>query len=275
LDHFVVAIGLEMIFMQHQATGNPDKDDRRFQLLHDRREAGYRLATKLEAYANQPDGIVLGLPRGGVPVAAEIAQRLNLPLDICLVRKLGVPHHPEFAMGAIAANGVRVLNYETIAWEGISAQAIETIATKEWRELQRRDHVYRGTRELPNLAGKTVILVDDGLATGASMQAAIQIVQQQQPAKVVVAVPVAPRSSCEAIAATVDELVCLMQPEPFYAIGQWYDNFAQVSDEEVCNFFAEPPMVADRSRRVSAGEPEVSADSTDQGLAHSPMAILV
>jgi putative phosphoribosyl transferase len=250
--------------MQRQGTENPDKSDCGFQLLRDRREAGHRLAAQLAAYINHPDGIVLGLPRGGVPVAAGIAQALNLPLDICLVRKLGVPHHPEFAMGAIAANGVRVLNYETIAWEGISAQVIEAVAAKELRELQRRDHVYRGTRELPNLAGKIVILVDDGLATGSSMQAAIQLVQQQQPAKVVVAVPVAPRSSCEAIAATVDQLLCLMQPEPFYAIGKWYDNFAQVSDEEVCNLLAQHHV-----------KETTSKDANSNGLANSPMAILV
>lgn len=208
-------------------------------LIHDRRGAGRQLAQRLQAYANQPDAIVLSVPRGGVPVGYEIAQALHLPLDICLVRKLGLPHNKEIAMGAIAANGVRVLNYQVIAWEGTSDHEIETVAAKELRELQRRDHVYRGHRALPELRGKTVILVDDGLATGSSMLAAIQIVQQQQPAKVIVAVPVAPKSTCEEIAAMVDQLICLMQPEPFYAIGKWYENFAQVSDDEVCGLLAE------------------------------------
>jgi putative phosphoribosyl transferase len=167
-------------------------------------------------------------------MAYEIAQALHLPWDICLVRKLGLPGHKELAMGAIAANGVRVLNYDVVAWHSISSKQIEEVAAKELRELQRRDHVYRGTREAPQLRDRVVIVVDDGLATGASMRAAIQVIQQQEPARVVVAVPVAPKSACEDLSREVDEMVCLMQPEPFYAIAQWYDNFAQVSDGEVC-----------------------------------------
>jgi putative phosphoribosyl transferase len=212
-----------------------------WQRLHDRKEAGQRLAQALGRYRDHPNAIILGLPRGGVPVAYEIAQALHLPWDICLVRKLGLPGHKELAMGAIAANGVRVLNYEVIAWHSISSKQIEEVAAKELRELQRRDHVYRGTREAPKLRDRVVIIVDDGLATGASMRAAIQVIQQQQPAQVVVAVPVAPKSACEELSHAVDQVVCLMQPETFYAIAQWYDNFAQVSDEEVCTLLGQFP----------------------------------
>jgi putative phosphoribosyl transferase len=203
-------------------------------LLSDRHAAGRLLAQRLEAYADIPHGIVLGLPRGGVPIAYEIAQHLHLPYDICLVRKLGLPRNPEIAMGAIGANGVRVLNYEVIAWEGATSHEIETVAAKELRELQRREHVYRGSRESPSLQNQVVILVDDGMATGSSMFAAVQVVQSQQPSAVIVAIPVAPRSTCEEVAAQVDQVVCLIQPEPFYAIGKWYENFTQVDDAEVC-----------------------------------------
>ncbi len=209
------------------------------QLIHDRHEAGCYLAHQLKHYAHHPDGIVLGLPRGGVPIAHTIAQALGLPLDICLVRKLGLPRSPETAMGAIAANGVRVLNQAILAGEGITNAMLTAVTTQELAELERRDHRYRGSRPHPDLAAKTVILVDDGLATGATMQAAIAIVKQQSPDQIIVAVPVAPRSVCAEIAVAVDQVICWMQPEPFEAIGQWYENFTQVSDEEVCRLLAQ------------------------------------
>jgi putative phosphoribosyl transferase len=199
----------------------------------DRQAAGHDLATRLQRYAHRDDVLVLGLPRGGVPVAFEVAKSLNAALDICLVRKLGVPGHQELAMGAIAAGGVRVLNQHLVRELGISEQAIEEVTAREWQELQRRDQVYRGGRPPPEIGDRTVILVDDGLATGSTMQAAIAVIKPQQPAGIVVAVPVAPAEACTAIKAGVDDVVCLLTPEPFYAIGLWYENFDQTTDQEV------------------------------------------
>lgn len=204
----------------------------------DRTHAGRELATRLQAYANRSDVLVLGLPRGGVPVAYEVANALNLPLDICLVRKLGVPGHKELAMGAIASGGVRVLNYDVISWLTISDQALEHVAARELRELQRRDRVYRGDRPQPDIRDHIILLIDDGLATGATMQAAVEVLKQQQPKEIVVAVPVAPLSRCQALEADVDRVVCLATPEPFYAIGLWYENFAQTTDEQVRSLLA-------------------------------------
>lgn len=205
----------------------------------DRTEAGQLLAIALKAYAKRADVIVLGLPRGGIPVAFEVAKALHLPLDICLVRKLGVPGHKELAMGAIASDGVRVLNYDIVSSLGISSHKIDEIAAKELRELQRRDRVYRGDRPSPNLKDRTVILVDDGIATGASMRAAIAVLREEQPQSIIVAIPVAPSSICDELRAEVDKIVCLMTPEPFYAIGLWYDYFTQTTDEEVRKLLAE------------------------------------
>lgn len=199
----------------------------------DRNEAGQLLATKLKLYANRSDVIVLGLPRGGVPVAFEVAKALHLPLDICLVRKLGVPGHKELAMGAIASDGVRVLNYDIVRDLGISSRKIDEVAAKELRELQRRDRAYRGDRTSPNLKDRTVILVDDGIATGASIRAAIAVLRAEQPRSIIVAIPVVPSSTCEELKAEVDRVVCLMMPEPFDAIAFWYDYFPQTTDEEV------------------------------------------
>jgi putative phosphoribosyl transferase len=205
----------------------------------DRTEAGQLLAIALKAYAKRADVIVLGLPRGGIPVAFEVAKALHLPLDICLVRKLGVPGHKELAMGAIASDGVRVLNYDIVSSLGISSHKIDEIAAKELRELQRRDRIYRGDRPSPNLKDRTVILVDDGIATGASMRAAIAVLREEQPQSIIVAIPVAPSSICDELRAEVDKIVCLMTPEPFYAIGLWYDYFTQTTDEEVRKLLAE------------------------------------
>ena len=199
----------------------------------DRREAGRFLARELAAYANRPDVIVLALPRGGVPVGYEIAQALHAPLDVFLVRKLGVPGHEEYAMGAIASGGVSVLNEEVVQRLGISPYQIETVAAREQRELERRERAYRGERPPPEVSGRTVILVDDGLATGASMQAAVLALRRLQPARIVVAVPVAAPETCEQLREIADEVVCATTPEPFYAVGLWYEDFSQTSDEEV------------------------------------------
>jgi len=206
--------------------------------FQNRTEAGQQLATRLKPYANRPDVLVLGLPRGGVPVAYEVAKTLNAPLDLCLVRKLGVPGHKELAMGAIASGGVRVLNYDVISWLGISGTTIDAVAARELQELQRRDRVYRGDRPVPNIRDRIVILVDDGIATGSTMRAAISVLKPQQPASLIVAVPVAPPETCDVIRAEVDEVVCLMIPEMFYAIGLWYEDFSQTTDEEVRDLLA-------------------------------------
>jgi putative phosphoribosyl transferase len=204
--------------------------------FHDRTEAGKLLAEALRQYADRKDGIVLALPRGGVPVGFEIAAALHLPLDICLVRKLGVPGQPELAMGAIASNGVRILNWDVIRSHRVSRLALAKTTIAELRELERRNRVYRGDRPLPELHGKTVILVDDGLATGATMRAAIAIVKQQHPAAIVVAVPLAPIETCNVVQSTVDQVECLLTPDPFYSLGTWYDHFEQLSDADVQEF---------------------------------------
>jgi len=199
----------------------------------DRVDAGRRLAKKLETYAGRKDVLVLGIPRGGVPVAFQVATELRVPLDVFVVRKLGVPTHEELAFGAIATGGVRVLDAQIVDEMGISDQVIERIAAKERQELNRRERVYRGGRHPLNLVGKTVILVDDGIATGASTMAAITALRELKPARIVLAAPVAPASTCKRLRGKVDDLVCLDTPEAFFAIGQFYEDFSQVSDEEV------------------------------------------
>jgi putative phosphoribosyl transferase len=206
--------------------------------FRNRTEAGRQLAQVLKAYANRADVIVLGLPRGGVPVAYEVAKALNAPLDICIVRKLGVPGHKELAMGAIASGGVRVLNYDVLGWLEISGKTIDEVAERELRELQRRDRIYRGDRPQPKVKDRTIILVDDGLATGSTMRAAIAVLKAQQPKEIIIAVPVAPADVCQELNTEVDSVICLNTPEPFYAIGLWYENFAQTTDEEVCSLLA-------------------------------------
>jgi putative phosphoribosyl transferase len=199
----------------------------------DRADAGRQLAAKLVAYVNRPEVLVLGLPRGGIPVAAEVARSLHAPLDVCLVRKLGVPGHSELAMGAIASDGVPVLNNDVINWLEISDQTMRVVTAQELRELRRRDRAYRGNRPPPTISDRIIILVDDGIATSATMRAAISVIKPQHPAKLVIAVPVAPQEVCQQLPAEVDELVCLMMPEPFYAIGLWYEDFSQLTDAEV------------------------------------------
>lgn len=199
----------------------------------DRRAAGRELGKELAAYADRPDVIVLALPRGGVPVGYELALALDAPLDVFLVRKLGVPAHEELGFGALAAGGVRTLNDEVVGSLDIDQATIEQVTAREARELERRDRAYRGDRERPLLSGRVVILVDDGLATGSSMRVAIEAIRQQRPDRVIVAVPVAPPGTCRELRDQVDEVVCLMTPEPFNAIGLWYDDFTPTSDDEV------------------------------------------
>jgi putative phosphoribosyl transferase len=201
--------------------------------FHNRSDAGRQLASKLSAFAHRDDVVVLALPRGGVPVAFEVARALNAPLDIFLVRKLGVPGHPELAMGAIASGGVRVLSEDIIEQLGVSPTAVEQVAVRERLELERRDRLYRGERPPPLLRDRTVILVDDGLATGATMEAAIVAVRQYQPARVIVAAPVGATETCRRLKALADDVICASTPEPFQAVGLWYDQFDQTSDDEV------------------------------------------
>jgi len=199
----------------------------------DREDAGRRLATELAPYADRDAVVVLALPRGGVPVAFEVARLLHAPLDVLLVRKLGVPGHPELAMGAIASGGVRVLSHDIISQLVVTPEEVEAATAREGVELDRRDRMYRGDRPPTPLAGRTVILVDDGLATGATMEAAIQAVRQSNPARVVVAAPVGAAETCERLRALADEVVCASSPDHFQAVGLWYDRFDQTSDEEV------------------------------------------
>ena len=202
-------------------------------LFRDRREAGRLLAAKLTGYANRPDVIVLALPRGGVPVADEVARALGAPLDVFVVRKLGVPGSEELAMGAVATGGVRVLNDQLVNRLGIPDHLIDAVAVREGQELARRERLYRGGRPLLDVRDRTVILVDDGLATGATMHAAIAALRQLHPARIVVAVPTASPETCEEMRAEVDDVICAITPEPFQAVGRWYQDFAQTTDEEV------------------------------------------
>jgi putative phosphoribosyl transferase len=204
-----------------------------YQAFIDRRNAGRVLATRLAKYAGRNDVVVLALPRGGVPVAYEVASALAVPMDVFLVRKLGTPGHRELAMGAIASGGVRVLNEDVVRWYGISESAIERIAREEQEELERRERAYRGDRPAPDLTNRIVILIDDGLATGSTMRAAAQAVRARRPAHVVIAVPVGAPQTCAELAAVADEVICARMPEPFSAVGQWYLNFDQTSDDEV------------------------------------------
>ena len=207
--------------------------------FRDRRDAGRVLAGKLSRYAERADVIVLALPRGGVPVAFEVAQALGAPLDVFIVRKLGVPGHEEYAMGAIATGGVRVLNDDAVQGLQIPARVIDGVIEREQRELARREREYRGERPAPVLRGRTVVVVDDGLATGATMQAAVKALRLQEPARIVVAVPAGSPYTCAQMRAAADEVVCAIEPEPFHAVGLWYEDFAQTRDEEVHELLAQ------------------------------------
>ncbi len=202
-------------------------------LYRDRRQAGRILATYLKDHANRENVLVLGLPRGGVPVAFEVAQQLHAPLDVFVVRKLGVPGQEELAMGAIASGGVRVLNENVVRALGISPEAIDAAASREQQELERRERLYRDNRPAPVIQGRDVILVDDGLATGASMHAAVSALRALGPEQITVAVPVGAVDSCEDLRKYADAVICANTPEPFYSVGAWYDDFSQTTDEEV------------------------------------------
>jgi putative phosphoribosyl transferase len=206
--------------------------------FRDRTHAGQELARKLEKYRDRADVLVLGLPRGGIPVAYEVAQHLRAPLDVFVVRKLGVPGHEELAMGAIATGGVRVLNQTVLVQLPIPDVLIDQVTAREGRELERREREYRDGRPAPEIRGRTIILVDDGLATGSTMRAAVAALRQQAASHIVVAVPVSAVDTCRSLAAEVDEIVCARMPQPFYAVGLWYEDFDQTSDEEVRELLA-------------------------------------
>jgi putative phosphoribosyl transferase len=208
-------------------------DGRKEMLYLDRRDAGRFLATKLSAYANRSDVLVLALPRGGVPVAYEVAKALHFPLDVFLVRKLGLPGHEELAIGAIASGGARVLNEDVVHALRIPLSIIEAVTAREQKELARRERSYRGNRPPIDVHGQIVILVDDGLATGSSMRAAIAALRRQRPARIVVAVPVGAVETCAEFQEEADEAICAQMPEPFHAVGLWYNDFSQTTDEEV------------------------------------------
>jgi predicted phosphoribosyltransferase len=203
------------------------------QPYRDRRHAGVELAARLEHLKNRPDVVILALPRGGVPVAYEVARALDAPLDVFVVRKLGMPGHRELAMGAIAPGGVRVLNDEVVSWYRIPESTIDQVAREELAELERREHAYRQGRPPLVLRDRVVVLIDDGLATGSTMRAAVQAVRAQNPARVIVAVPVGAPDTCRELAAVADEVVCVRTPAFFSAVGQWYQDFSQTTDEEV------------------------------------------
>jgi putative phosphoribosyl transferase len=229
-------------------------------LFRDRHDAGKQLAARLGAYAYDPDLIVLGLPRGGVPVAYEVAEALGAPLDVFLVRKLGAPGHEELAVGAIATGGVRVLNTELVKELALSSDQIETVTKKESQELARRERAYRDDLPPPNVLDRTAILVDDGLATGSTMHAAVAAIRRQGPRRIVVAVPVSAPSTCDELRAVADETVCVSTPEPFYAVGLWYEDFSPTSDDEVRELLAR-----ERRRPYLLHESGVAADLEHQG----------
>jgi predicted phosphoribosyltransferase len=219
--------------------------------FRDRHEAGVVLAGQLGQFAGKADVVVLALPRGGVPVGAEVARALGAPLDVFVVRKLGLPGHPELAMGAIASGNVRVLNDDAVRWYRIPESAIEAAARDERPELERRERAYRDGRALASIKGRTVIIVDDGLATGSTMRAAVRAVRRLEPARIVVAVPVGARETCEALRDAADEVVCSFVPEHFSAVGLWYADFSQTTDEEVRHLLAEqaaPPSETGSTR---------------------------
>jgi putative phosphoribosyl transferase len=210
--------------------------------FRDRQEAGRALAERLLQYVGRPDAIILALPRGGVPVGYEIARALHVPLDVLVVRKLGVPGHEELAMGAIASGGIRVLHETVIQALGLSKSIIDRVSREEEDELLRREEAYRGQRPTPPLEGRIVVLVDDGLATGSTMRAAIAAVRQRRPKQVIVAVPVAAHDTCEALQNEADEVYCIMTPPRFFGVGQWYEHFEQTSDDEVRGLLHRVPV---------------------------------
>lgn len=207
--------------------------------FHNRSDAGRQLARALASHSHRTDVVVLALPRGGVPVAYEVARGLHAPLDVCVVRKLGVPSQSELAFGAIASGGVRVLNDDIVSSLNLSSEVMDAVTRRETKELSRREIAYRSGRPPILLEGKTVILVDDGIATGSTMLAAIQAIRKQRPQQVIVAVPTAAQDSCARVERQVDQMVCLIKPQNFYAVAQWYSDFSQTTDEEVIRLLKE------------------------------------
>lgn len=225
-------------------------------VFHDRHDAGRQLAERLMQYAARPDALVLALPRGGLPVAAEVSAALHLPLDLLLVRKLGLPGNEELAVGAVTAGGEPIFNQELIDMLGVNRSEIDAVLARERQELRRREALYRDDAPPPWLQGQTVLLVDDGLATGATMRSAIRAVRGQNAARVVMAVPVAAESACAALSLEADECVCLSTPEPFQAVSVWYEYFPQVTDDEVRNIYSlarHQPRVAHAESRTRPG----------------------
>jgi predicted phosphoribosyltransferase len=225
----------------------------------DRTDAGRQLADRLLTFAGRADVIVLALPRGGVPVAHEVARRLSVPFDVFLVRKLGVPGHSELAMGAIAEGGVEVLSDDLIHELGIPAALVGEVAVRERLELERRDRLYRGGRALASVRDRIVILIDDGLATGSTMQAAVMALRRLRPSRIIVAVPVGARDTCDRMRRLVDEVICVMTPEPFQAVGQWYDVFGQTTDDEVRALLEAQPAERREPRDVADPHPSDAA----------------
>jgi predicted phosphoribosyltransferase len=230
------------------------------EVFQDRPHAGRLLAARLAHYKGSEDLVVLALPRGGVPVGYEIAHALHVPLDVMIVRKLGVPGHEELAMGAIS-DGVEILDEQTIRALNIDTRTIEAVALREHVELARRNRLYRGARQPIDLHGKIVLLVDDGLATGASMRAAVAGARQKGAARVVVAVPVGAASTCDALRELVDDLICLQTPEPFFAVGEWYEDFSQTSDAQVQSALAMAAEGATLSQKIATVSPNVTKPS--------------
>lgn len=222
-------------------------------VFRDRVEAGKLLAERLARYAHRNDVIVLGLPRGGVPVAFEVSTRLGAPLDVLVVRKLGAPGQPELAMGAISSGGVRVIDQDVVRLLRVSPGSLEAVAAREERELQRREQLYRGHGAPPEIRGKTVILVDDGIATGSTMRAAVRALGRQHPARLVIAVPTVAAACYQELSREVDEMVALMTPEEFFAVGQWYEDFSPTSDEEVTRLLEIAGHGSDAGRVQAAG----------------------
>jgi putative phosphoribosyl transferase len=212
-------------------------------IFRDRVHAGKLLADALMKYANRDDVIVLGLPRGGVPVAYEVAKQLHVPLDVIVVRKLGVPGYAELAMGAIASGGIQVVNHAVMRSMGIAGTALEAETTAQLKELHRRELAYRGHTCAPKVEGKIVILVDDGIATGSTIRAAVQALRQQHPEKIIIAVPTAASDTCAGLSPKVDEFIVLLKPEDFRAVGQWYEDFSQTSDAEVRDLLSRPTVL--------------------------------
>lgn len=232
-------------------------------LFRNRIQAGEALALRLADYAGRDDVIVLALPRGGVPVGAAIARRLKVPLDVLLVRKLGLPGREEYAMGAIASGGVCILQAEVLSTLDIPPSVIEAVAQREMLEIKRREKLYRAGRPPPQLRERVVILADDGLATGSTMQVAAHVVRESNPARLIVAVPLAPSKTCEKLKSEADEVICLRTPEPFYSVGQWYEDFEQTKDDEVTSLLKETEREQARRTRSAQGSQKKAGGAGD------------